>query len=285
MRFATASRCSAATACLLLVVGCSALIDASALTDGDREGAGGGAGDRGGAHSAAGGGLGGSTESAGFPAMAGAGSGGSTAGSGSAGESTGGAASVGGGATGGSGGTGGLEDTSGAAGEAGAGGCQPNGAPEYCDGLDNDCDPSTSDECPSGCVGQAYLGVGYMACSTELNFASCEAKCEEQDMRLVKIDNAAENAFVVSRVKGFSLYTWIGGSDQAKAGTFKWRDGTVIYENGVPAKGVYQNFGSGEPASNPAPNCLQITKGPAPPAGFWSTATCSDTQPYVCERY
>ena len=242
MRFATASRCSVATACLLLAVGCSALIDASALTDGNREGADGG----------------------------------------SAGETTGGAASVGGGATGG---TGGLEETGGAAGEAGASGCQPNGAPEYCDGLDNDCDPSTADECPSGCVGQAYLGAGYMACSTELNFASCEAKCEEQDMRLVRIDSAAENAFVVSRVKGFSLYTWIGGSDQAKAGTFKWRDGTVIYENGVPAKGVYQNFGSGEPASNPAPNCLQITKGPAPPAGFWSTATCSDTQPYVCERY
>lgn len=280
MCFVTSSWRFALCALALLVVACNALLDPSALTDGASEPSGG----------ASAGAL-----SSGGSAVGGAGSGGDPAGAGwaNAGSVATSGAPAGGG-TGGDG-VGGQSDAAGAGGAAGdggeagdaghTGGCSPNGTAEACDGLDNDCNPATPDQCPTGCLGQAYQAVGYMACSTELSFAFAEAQCEAQAMRLVKIDNAAENAFVLSRVKTYSLYVWIGGAEQANSNSFRWLDGTVIFANGVPAKGVYQNFGSGEPANEASVNCLQLTRGPSPPPGMWSTAACADTQPFVCERY
>ena len=173
----------------------------------------------------------------------------------------------------------------GGGGAGGAAGCTPTGTVEYCDAVDNDCNPATQDVCPASCVGYLFAGESYMVCGGDPTYAAAEALCEAQKMRLVKIDNAAENKFVLTLITPATLYAWIGGTDSAKAKTFKWPDGTTLWTGGAAVAGVYTNFGSGEPDTLSVPACLQMTRGPAPPAGEWTDTPCTEKQPFVCERY
>ena len=170
------------------------------------------------------------------------------------------------------------------AGTAGASTCISSGT-EYCDGLDNDCNAATPDVCPTGCTGHVYQGAGYMVCNASLTYAEAGTACLMQTMRLVRIDNAAENAFVLSLLKPITLYGYIGGTDADKARTFKWPDGEIVWTNGAAVAGVYQNFSSNEPGTMSGANCLQMTRGSSPPAGTWSDTPCTEKQPFVCERY
>jgi hypothetical protein len=104
--------------------------------------------------------------------------------------------------------------------------------------------------------------------SAERGQTKDDGKCAEQDMHLVKIDGALENAFVLSLVKPIAQYAWLGASDEVTSRTFVWLDGkTVVYTNGANVKNVYQNFATGQLANTAGPNCLLITRGTAMPAG------------------
>jgi hypothetical protein len=265
MRFAHASVLCGGSA-WFLVSACTVLLDTPSLTGGSRGGAGGQAG----------------------------GAAGAQANGGTAGVETdaGGSTSVGG-----AGGTSGVAGGVSAAGEAGDDGasagaagssstCVPSSDPtEYCDGIDNDCDPSTPDVCPSDCVGHAFQGVGYMACSDGHTWDASEARCMAQGMHVVKVDTAPENAFVLSLVRTLGPWVWIGASDEAKSGTFKWIHGSTIIVDGAPVAGVYQNFASGQPTTLAAASCLQMNDGSVETAGAWSNTACTGGNPYICEEY
>jgi hypothetical protein len=166
--------------------------------------------------------------------------------------------------------------------EAGAGGATnacPDAAVERCDGLDNDCDPSTDDVCPKGCVGTARLGVGYMQCGSIVTFANAEEACQAQGMHLVKIDSAAENELVLELTKDVGPYVWIGAKSE-QTGVFDWLDGSPLYDDGNVA-GVYESFGPDEPGITATRRCLQLEQ----PSGRWSSTACTDTQELVCETY
>jgi hypothetical protein len=202
-----------------------------------------------------------------------------TAGSGTAGSSAAGASSAGMGNAGTSAlGSAGSASSSGAGGSSAA--CVA-GAEEACDGMDNDCDASTSDDCPTNCRGIERDGSGYMACGkNSVDFETAEASCEEQGMRLVKIDDDAEDAFVASLVADLGAYVWIGARSEAGAGIFTWLDGTVMYDGG-PVDGVYQHFAQGQPAMLSTKDCVQFEA----LGSAWSNTRCSDTQEFICEAY
>ncbi len=285
MRLATAFACGGALAALV-VTACSALLDTSVLTRGAPGGTdtdAGGTSSTGGADVPNGGGPDG-TGGAATGGDAGSVAAGGTAGLGATGgDETGGTAAQGGlGATGGTlddAGTAGLD-----AGAAGAPRCVVTSGADYCDGIDNDCNPATKEVCPAGCVSHVFQGHGYMACTGDPTFTAAEALCVKQHMHLVEINDAAENAFVLSIMKPLGQFVWMGGTDAWKPHVFRWPDTNLIWSTG-PVPGVYTNFGSGEPANLTVTACLQFTNVTAPPAGSWTDTPCTEKQPYVCERY
>ena len=75
---------------------------------------------------------------------------------------------------------------------------------------------------------------------------------------------------------------WIGGSNRDDPSIYAWIDGTTFYDSGAPIGGVYQNFGSSGPSSDPELRCVQLRE---QGAGTWSMWRCSGMQSFVCERY
>ncbi len=285
MRLVTAFACGGALAASV-VTACSALLDTSVLTRGSHGDAdGGGAQSNGGSDAPTAGGPDG-TGGAATGGDAGAVAVGGNAGLGATGgDETGGSEAQGGtGATGGTpadAGTAGLSD----AGAAGAPPCIVTSGADYCDGIDNDCNPATHDVCPAGCMSYVFQGHGYMACTGDPTYTAAEALCVKQHMHLVKIESAAENAFLLTIMKPLGSFVWMGGTDIWKAHTFRWPDTDLIVSDGVVPAGVYTNFGNGEPASLSNTACLQLTDVSAPPPGSWTDTPCTEKQPFICERY
>lgn len=202
---------------------------------------------------------------------------------GSLGEGAHGGVSAGGATTGaGAAGTGGTTSGGGSSGSSTS--CTPIGTgKELCDGLDDDCDPGTPDVCPKNCAGFAWRGQGYMTCSRTVPWGAAEGVCMLEEMHLAQIDSADENAAVFAQVTVLGPWIWLGAQDADASQSLKWPDGTLLTQNGVPVKGVYQNFDAAQPEMKTIPNCLQISGGGDAPAATWSNTRCTDTEPFVCK--
>jgi hypothetical protein len=109
-------------------------------------------------------------------------------------------------------------------------------------------------------------------------------------MRLVRIDDALENAFVLltsfaSIANPFSTdWVWLGASDQAAVGDWRWTDGDLFWVGGaigLPQLGRYQHWVAGSPTSGGAATDCAILQS----SGFWTDWDCTRLQQYVCEDY
>ena len=203
--------------------------------------------------------------------------GGGAAGNGGAGGS-GGMAGNGGVAGGGVAGKGGAAGSGGAAGAAGAGGIGAGGAggASFADG---------GIACPTSSFG----GHLYAFCATLSSWSNAEADCAAKGMRLARIDDATENAWVqMTAFAGVgsvsSIYWWwIGATDQAVMGQWTWTDGALFWiggTNGAPQGGLYNNWVAGSPGNtSSAGTCGILQHG-----GFWQDWDCTKLQSYVCEQ-
>lgn len=101
---------------------------------------------------------------------------------------------------------------------------------------------------------------------------------------LATITSAGENAFANTKLGAGN--TWLGGSDSALEGTWKWvtgpENGTTFCVGGggncVPSGGAYTNWNGGEP--NSSGNCL-LFYGSA--TGVWDDTVCTATNGYIVE--
>jgi hypothetical protein len=148
---------------------------------------------------------------------------------------------------------------------------------------------STGGSGPTGpCRSGSYGGHDYEHCDAPAAYASARADCESRGLRLARVDDAAEDAWIHSTIpaadqanNNTSLWRWLGGDDLAVASTWAWNDGTAFWSGGnkgMPVGGAYANWTKNQPLN---PHCLAMEARD----GFWYAMDCAAARPYVCELY
>jgi hypothetical protein len=158
-----------------------------------------------------------------------------------------------------------------------ANGCEHNGAAPGVGGGLGPCEPDTN------CVKQTNLGQTYWFCTNDRMWPIARSRCQLQLLGdLVRIDSPEENTFL----QGFLTEgSWIGASDAATEGQWRWADNNVQFWMGGPAPGGgpvtgnYANWLSTEPNNGNNSDCARI----ALSGGTWLDEDCGTTRGFVCE--
>ena len=85
----------------------------------------------------------------------------------------------------------------------------------------------------------SYNGHVYRLTDTTGSWSQSEAQAQALGGHLVTIDDAVEQAWLTANF-GSLANLWIGASDAAAEGTWRWTDGSTV---------SYSNWGSGEPSN------------------------------------
>jgi hypothetical protein len=152
-----------------------------------------------------------------------------------------------------------------------ANGCERNVTAPGSGGGQGPCLPDTM-----GCTRQAYNGQDYFFCTTVRTWSDARTHCAQQLLGdLAHINDAAENTFVQSHL---TVASWIGGSDTATEGTWRWANDSSVFFMGGNSVG-YGNWSSGEPNdSGGNEDCAEAYTN-----GLWNDDTCSTAHGFVCE--
>jgi hypothetical protein len=99
-------------------------------------------------------------------------------------------------------------------------------------------------------------------------------------MRLIRIDSAAEDDWLFAAMPD----SWIGASDAAVEGEWRWDDGTLFWlgaQTGSPQGNLYSDWALNSPKGTPLDaDCAKMNA-----AGTWVVVLCPSTFTYVCETY
>jgi hypothetical protein len=162
----------------------------------------------------------------------------------------------------------------------------PDGT-ELCDGIDNDCDPTTLEVCPTGCTPVLRNNDPYMFCNLDRSRANSIAICGLEDMHLVQIDSIEENTWVGGQraaTLGATRNIWLGGSDQVTEGSWVWESGDVFWlgvADGTPVDDRFSAWKLGQPNNSSNQDCGMMLEGAAPE---WSDEGCGGDHRIACER-
>jgi hypothetical protein len=107
-------------------------------------------------------------------------------------------------------------------------------------------------------------------------------------MRLIRVDDAPENQWLFDNANtepGRDSLVWIGATDQAVEGEWRWTDGALFWlgnQTGMAQNGLFTAWYFREPNNvSMAEHCASLdTTGSTPE---WYDTRCELTQPFVCE--
>ena len=106
-----------------------------------------------------------------------------------------------------------------------------------------------------------------------MSWNEAEAFCQQKNGHLASITSNAINQYVfegrISRGFGF---TWVGGNDIDKEGTWKWTDGSPF---------EFTAWGGGEPNNRNGENCLHVAE---PKNDLWNDFHCSLPAAFICGK-
>jgi hypothetical protein len=163
------------------------------------------------------------------------------------------------------------------------------GRADVCDGLDNDCSPITNETCTFGCMPARRpppdAAHTYLFCGADV-WAAASSACSMWGFRLARIDDATENAWIVTTRLAVINKTesWSGANDMGTEGAWRWEDGTQFWQGtatGSAVGGLYSNWTPpNEPNDASGEDCSEVTGN-----GTWNDINCiAMTRPFVCER-
>jgi hypothetical protein len=144
------------------------------------------------------------------------------------------------------------------------------------------------------CAIATYGGHTYALCDGPLSWSDAQADCVAKGMRLVRIDDNPENLWVQTNAfagvpannNQIEVWRWLGGTDVAVIGEWRWSDGILFWlggSSGSAQNGLYANWVNGSPTSTgPATDCAIMQHNTQ---GYWTDTDCTRLQPYVCEQY
>ncbi len=162
------------------------------------------------------------------------------------------------------------------------------GETEACDGQDTDCDPETTESCPSDCEPYDREGAIYLFCNRREDYVDAEPICESQGMQLVRIDDMTEQVWLASQRNlafGSSALTWIGGNDRDAEGSWLWADGDMFWmggPGGMPVGGLFSFWRGSEPNNDSilGQDCAALDDNSS---GGWVDRRCNDNYRFICE--
>jgi len=135
----------------------------------------------------------------------------------------------------------------------------------------------TLDDCPLDCEWD-HDGHVYLHCWIPTSQPDASVICAENGMRLARIDDADEQLALWEWHQPDDA--WLGGSDEAAEGTWKWEDGDVFWDD--PTAVLYEDWAGGEPSNSAAiEHCLMLNG----PSNWWNDHDCNDPLGFICERY
>ena len=161
-------------------------------------------------------------------------------------------------------------------------------AAEVCDGIDNDCDPTTLESCPTGCTpmkrpppDEAHT---YLFCSSASDWTSAKDTCDLAGFTLVRIDDAAEDTWLTTIIADTSLgHPWSGASDAVTEGVWVWEDGTQFWQGdvaGAPVAGLYSHWRGSQPDDyQHGEDCASIES-----VDGWNDRACKALASFICEQ-
>ena len=163
-----------------------------------------------------------------------------------------------------------------------------DGTPDTASDLPTEQAPSCAST--SDCPCFSYGGHAYRFCRAPQPRSAAEANCASQGMRLVRVDNEAENQWVyATKVAQNFMTTWIGANDIVTEGDWRWPDNVQFWTGkaGAAGAGPVGNLYNAWEVSRSEPN----QNGDEDCAAYWYTdagwadLTCTDAYSYVCELY
>ena len=157
---------------------------------------------------------------------------------------------------------------------------------EACNGVDDDCDGDVDEGGCVNCEERRRGGRLYLFCTNDERAFDAYDECQALSMRIVKIDDAGEQSWIVTQIDALdSGPWWIGLYDSLDLTTGEGGDLRSQHrwwpEGFGDPEPTYTNWLGGEP-NNDSEDCVRMNE-----TRRWTDRPCDDGGsrfPYICEQ-